>query len=52
VKAQEAKAVNFDLLPVSIVRTEIYAVIRSDEPDFFKHFSDACRIELPKYSVY
>jgi hypothetical protein len=30
---------------------EIYTTMRSDELEFFKRFSDACRVELRKYSA-
>jgi hypothetical protein len=31
---------------------QIYATMRSEELDFFKRFSDACRTELQGYSAY
>jgi hypothetical protein len=31
---------------------EIYTVARTNEADVFKRFSDACRVELRRYSVY
>jgi hypothetical protein len=31
---------------------EILGTMRSSELEFFKHFSDACRVELRRYSVY
>jgi len=30
---------------------EIFSTMRSNELEFFKRFSDACRVELRKYSV-
>jgi hypothetical protein len=30
---------------------EIYTTMRSDELEFFKRFSDACRVELRRYST-
>ena len=31
---------------------EIFTTLRSGEFEFLKHFSDACRVELRKYSAY
>jgi hypothetical protein len=31
---------------------ELSTTIPSKEPDVFKHFSDACRVELRRYSTY
>jgi hypothetical protein len=31
---------------------EIYTVVRTNEADVFKRFSDTCRVELRRYSVY
>ena len=31
---------------------EIFTTLHSGEFEFLKHFSDACRVELRKYSVY
>ena len=31
---------------------EIFTENRGNEPDFFKRFSGACRVELRKYSAY
>ena len=30
----------------------IFSTLRGDELEFFKYFSDACRVELRKYSIY
>jgi hypothetical protein len=30
----------------------IFSTLRGDELEFFKYFSDACRVELRKYSAY
>ena len=44
--------VNSGTSPLISIMDAILATMRSNELEFFKRFSNACRVELEKYSAY